>query len=87
MASASDPFVHIYYKDWETGYTYERQVNGCVIMLGRLVDKSLYGRTYDPEILLTFERIDGTTYQHRMEFDYSYRRVITSIITSIITSV
>jgi len=52
-------------------------------MLGRLVSKKLCGRTYDPDILLTFERVDGTKYQHVVEFDSSYRRVITSIITSV----
>jgi hypothetical protein len=76
-------FEHIYYSDWLPGATYERKIKGGVVMLGRLVSKKLCGRTYDPDILLTFERVDGTKYQHVVEFDSSYRRVITSIITSV----
>lgn len=73
-------FSHIYYDKWQIDATYERKVNCEVIILGRLVSKSLCGRAYDKDILLNFERDDGTTYQHVMEFDSSYRRVfITSV--------
>jgi hypothetical protein len=66
-------FNHIYYDDWQIGATYERRVKDGVISLGRLVSKGLTGRTYDPDIILTFERADGTRYQHLVEFDSSYR--------------
>ena len=79
MASAPNDFDHIYYDNWKNGAIYERKVKSGVVMLGRLVKKELSGRTYDPDIFLTFERIDGTTYRHRMDFDSSYRRVITSV--------
>jgi hypothetical protein len=81
MTSKITPkFEHIYYDNWQINATYERKVNNVVIMLGRLVSKNLRGRVYDQDIFLTFERDDGTTYQHVMEFDASYRRVnITSV--------
>ena len=66
-------FEHIYYDNWQLGAIYERKVKSNVIMLGRLVNKSLTGRTYDPDIILTFERVDGTQYQHLVVFDSSYR--------------
>ena len=73
-------FEHIYYDNWHINATYERKVNNDLIMLGRLVSKSLCGRVYDQDIVLTFERDDGTTYQHIMVFDSSYRHVIISSV-------
>jgi len=74
MTSKITPkFEHIYYDNWYPGAIYEKKVKDGVIMLGRLVSKSLSGRVYDPDIVLTFERADGTTYQHLVEFDSSYR--------------
>ena len=77
------PFGHLYDSDWRIDATYERRVEGRVIPLGRLVKKELCGRIYDQDIVLTFIRDNGTTYKHTMEFDSSYRRVITSVTAKI----
>ena len=66
-------FKHFYFSDWNIGAFYERKVKGEVIKLGRLVSKESRGRVYDKDMYLTFERADGTTYEHYVEFDSSYR--------------
>lgn len=71
--SSPPEFGHIYFDDWQVGKNYERKVKGVVMQLGRLVSKRLTGRTYDPDIVLTFEHQDGTQYEHMIEFDSSYR--------------
>jgi len=67
-------FAHIYYDDWQIGANYERMVKGKVIPLGRLIDKKYCGRVYDSDMVMTFERADGTQWEHMIEFDSSYRR-------------
>ena len=66
-------FQHIYYDDWKIGSTYERKHGKNVIYLGKLLKKQIRGRTYDPDIFLIFERADGTSFEHMVEFDHSYR--------------
>lgn len=73
-------FQHIYYDDWQIGATYERKTKDGVVPLGQLIEKSLCGSPRDPDIKLTFQRADGTQYQHVMEFDSSYRRVAISSV-------
>ena len=83
-APVPDPgFGHIYFDKWQIDATYDRRVEGRVIPLGRLVKKELCGRPYDQDILLTFERANGTKYKHTMEFDRSYRCITTSVTTKI----
>ena len=79
ITSPFSKFEHIYFDDWQLGANYERKVKNGVVSLGKLVKKELCGRSYDPDISLTFESNDGATYQHTMEFDSSYRRVITDV--------
>ena len=75
-SSCSEPnFGHIYYADWQYGATYERKTKNGIINLGKLVDKELTGRTYDQDIVLTFESTNGTKYTYTMVFDNSYRLV------------
>ncbi len=73
----NNKYAHIYYDDWKPGSSYERRITDGkvikVIQLGKLVSKTLSGRTYDPDIVLIFEGLNGTQHQHVVEFDSSYR--------------
>jgi hypothetical protein len=66
-------FGHIYYDDWQIGAVCHRKVKNEIQILGKVVAKELCGREYDPDIRITFERLDGTTYQHVVDFDNSYK--------------
>lgn len=72
-SKSNSNFHHIYFDDWQHGSVYERKTKDGVISMGKLVEKKLSGRTYDPDMLLTFERVDGTKYKHTVAFDSSYR--------------
>lgn len=59
------------YKDWSKTISRQKEV---IEDLGVLVAKKLCGRPYDQDVILTFQKPDGTTYEHVMEFGDNYRK-------------
>lgn len=79
MLGTSTPngFGHIYFDEWKIGESYCRKLaDGSIIELGTVQSKQLIGRSYDPDIEITFQLPDGTTYKHVVEFDSSYKSII-----------
>ena len=73
MKSNGSKFEYICYDNWQIGAIYEKKTKDGIITLGRLVNKGLIGKFYDPVIVLTFERADGKQYQHLVLFNSNYR--------------
>lgn len=71
-------FHHIYFNDYKIGTSYECKEHKIGYLpkgvdLGVLVSKKLAGRPYDQDIILTFKKPDGTTYEHCVLFGDNYR--------------
>jgi hypothetical protein len=73
--SENQGFGHIYFDNWRIGAICYRKVKGEIQILGKVITKELCGAPQDPDILITFERFDGTTYTHIMDFDHSYKLI------------
>jgi hypothetical protein len=59
------------FKDWSKTISRQKEV---IEDLGVLVAKKEAGRPLDEDIILTFKKPDGTTYEHVVRFGDNYRR-------------
>lgn len=68
-------FHYINYDEYKVGASYEYKDNhtGIVVDLGVLVSKKLVGRPYDQDIILTFKKPVGTTYEYEVNDNATYR--------------
>lgn len=66
-------FTNYPFEEWKIGSNCYRYVNGEIQLLGKVVSKRMEGRPHDKETYITFERPDGTTYEHINEYDHSYK--------------
>jgi len=75
-------FQHIYFNQYVIGASYEfkdwsktiSRQKEVIEDLGVLVAKKEAGRRFDEDIILTFKKSDGTTYEHVVLFGDNYRR-------------